>query len=111
MKNILSEQEIDGFLTQIKNIFPNFVASVVCDNNGFPIAAKVPKNFHIHENIMALSALTEDRELIKDTGLMKVRRDVGGSKNVKLFLLLEKTNKYVNRFKALSSILRTQSLF
>jgi len=103
--------EINNFLSQIKDTFPNFVAGILCDNHGFPIAVKAPQNFHIQENQMALSAIAKDRDLIRDPNLMKVKRNIDKAKNIKLFMLLNKSNKYLNRFKELKNIIETQSLF
>ena len=103
--------EINNFLSQIEETFTNFVAGILCDNHGFPIAAKVPQNFHIKENQMALSAIAKDRDFITDPDFMKVKRSVDKGKNIKLFMLLDKSSKYLNRFKDLKNIIETQTLF
>jgi len=111
LKSIIKEIEVNSFLAEVENTFPNFVAGIVCDHHGFPIAARIPKNFHIKENQMALAAIAGERCFIKDSKLMKVKRDLDKTKNIKLFLLLEKTNKYTNRFKILKDIIESQGLF
>lgn len=111
MENLLRQQDVDQFLAQVHGTFPNFVAGILCDEHGFTIASRAPKNFHIKENIMALTALTDDREFINDDNLMKVKREIGPNKNVKLMCLLEKSSKYIHKFKELNSLLEKQSLF
>jgi len=111
MEKVLKQHEVNYFLSEIESTFPNFVAGIVCDGDGFPIATRMPRNFHIHENQMALSAIAGNREFINDPGLMKVKRDLDHNKNVKLLILLDKQNRYINRFKALNEIIEKQNLF
>jgi len=111
MEKVLKQHEVNYFLSEIESTFPNFVAGIVCDCDGFPIASKVPKNFHIHENQMALSAIAGNREFIDDPRLMKVKRDLDHNKNVKLLILLDKQSSYISRFKALNAIIEKQNLF
>jgi hypothetical protein len=111
VEKIINQLEVNNFLSQIEGNFPNFVAGVVCDNDGFMIGAKVPKNFHIHENALALSAISGNRDFINDPRLMKVKRDLSSKENIKLFVLLEKSNRYINRFKELNEIIDQQNLF
>ena len=111
LENLITENMVDSFMSEIELIFPNFVAGVLCDNHGFPIASKVPKNFHIRENELALSAIAGKRTIINDPRFMKVKRAVDKGKNVRLLLLLEKSNSYINRFKELRKIIDAQDLF
>ncbi|MGQ4874397.1 MAG: hypothetical protein ACTSVV_02900 [Promethearchaeota archaeon] len=111
MSYLIKEQDVDRFLSKIENIFPNFVAGVICDEHGFPIGAKIPRDFHINENELALSAIAEKRSFIRDPRFMKVKRDIDKSKNVKLFILLEKSRKYINRFKILRDVINSQNIF
>ena len=111
MEKVLKQREVNYFLSEIESTFPNFVAGIVCDRDGFPIASKVPSNFHIHENQMALTAIAGNREFINDPKLMKVKRDLDHNKNVKLLILLDKQSQYINRFKALNAIIEKQNLF
>ena len=111
MNTILKEQDVNYFLDEIDNIFPNFVAGVVTDSNGFLIATKIPKNFHIHENDLALSAVVNKQDFIKGTNYLKIRRDLDKAKKIKLFLLLQKSSKYFHRFKVFKKIVETQALF
>ena len=60
---------------------------------------------------MALSAIAKDRDFIGDPNLMKVKRNIDKAKNIKLFMLLDKSSKYINRFKELKNIIETQNLF
>ena len=111
MENIIKENEINYFFSEIERIFPNFIAGVITDRHGFPIASKIPRNFHIHENELALSAIAGNRDFIKDPRFLKVKRNLDKSNNIKLFLLLEKSTNYINRFKTLKGIVDTQGLF
>jgi len=111
MEKVLKQHEVNYFLSEIESTFPNFVAGIVCDRHGFPIASRMPKNFHIQENQMALTAIAGNREFIDDPRLMKVKRDLNSKKNVKLLILLDKQNQYINRFKALNAIIERQNLF
>ena len=111
MEKIINQAEVNQFLSQIEGNFPNFVAGIVCDNDGFMIGSRVPKNFHIHENALALSAIAGDRDFIQDPRFMKVKRDLNTQENIKLFVLLEKSNRYINRFKELNEIIEQQNLF
>ncbi len=111
MERLINQSEVNYFLSQIEGNFPNFVAGIVCDNDGFMIGSKIPQNFHIHENALALSAIAGDRDFIKDPRFMKVKRDLSKRENIKLFILLEKSKKYINRFKELNDIIEQQNLF
>lgn len=112
MESILKEQDINIFLNKIERNFPNFVAGIITDKNGFPIASKIPKNFGIPENELALSAITsEERTFIKNQNFLSVKRNLGESNDIVLFLLLQKTNKYVNRFKFLNEMVKNQTFF
>ena len=111
MEKIINQAEVNHFLSQIEGNFPNFVAGVVCDNDGFMIGSKIPKNFHINENALALSAIAGNRDFIRDARFMKVKRDLNKKENIKLFVLLEKSNRYINRFKELNEIIEQQDLF
>lgn len=112
MESILKEQDINIFLNKIERNFPNFVAGIITDKHGFPLASKIPKNFGIPETELALSAITtEERGFIKDRNFLKVKRNLGDSNDIVLFLLLQKTNKYANRFKILNEIVKNQTFF
>ena len=112
MESILKEQDINIFLNKIERNFPNFVAGIITDKHGFPLASKIPKNFDIQENELALSAITtEERDFIKDRNLLKIKRNLGASNEIVLFLLLQKTNKNINRFKILNEIIKNQTFF
>jgi hypothetical protein len=111
VEKIINQVQVNHFLSQIEHNFPNFVAGIVCDNDGFMIGSRVPKNFHIHENALALSAIAGNRDFIEDSRFMKVKRDLNKKENIKLFVLLDKSNRYINRFKELSEIIDQQNLF
>ena len=105
------QHEVNTFLGEIESVFPNFVAGIVCDRHGFPIASKMPRDFPIQENEMALTAIAGKREFINDSRFVKVKRNLDQSKNVKLLILLEKEKQNINRFKALNRIIERQNLF
>ena len=68
MEKLINELDVSYFLSEIKQMFPNFVAGVLCDRHGFMIASKIPQNFHIQENILALSAISKKRDFIQEDG-------------------------------------------
>ena len=112
MESLLREKDINCFLTEIKKTFPNFIAGVITDRNGFPIGSKITQNSHnIQEDELALFAIAGNRDFIKDSEYIKVWRNLDKSKNIKLFLLLQKSNKYIHRFKNFNKILDSQNLF
>jgi len=108
--SILSEQDINYFLNEIENNFPNFVAGVITDRHGFPLASKIPVNFHINEKELALLAISGGQDFINDSRLIKVKRNLDKAKNIKLLFLL-RSNGYINRFKNLKEIIERQNLF
>lgn len=110
MGSILSEQDVNYFLKEIENNFPNFVAGVITDRHGFPIASKIPENFHINETELALSAISAEKDFINDSKLIKVKRDLDKAKNIKLLFLL-KSKGYINHFKNLKKIIARQKFF
>ncbi|MFX1384966.1 MAG: hypothetical protein ACFFBP_21260 [Promethearchaeota archaeon] len=111
MKAILNEEDVYFFLTEIERNFPNFVAGVITDNHGFPIASKIPINFHFNETELALSAISDERDFINDSRFVKVIRNLDEKNSIKLFFLLLKRNGYVNRFRKLKEIIERQNLF
>ncbi len=111
MGSILKEEEINNFLSDVEHTFPNFIAGIICDKNGFPLGSKIPKGFHIDENTMALSSIADKRDFINDNRYVKVNRALDKFENIRLFLLLDKTNQYISRFKELNKIIETQNIF
>ena len=111
MSKVVKKAEVDGFLEKVERNFPNFIAGIITDNHGFPLASKIPNNFPIQENVLALSAISKKREFFDDSNYIKVERNLNKSKNIKMFLLLEKKYKYIHRFKQLKNIIVNQSLF
>lgn len=111
MESVLREQDINYFLTEIERAFPNFIAGVITDRNGFPIGSKIEKDFQIQENELALFAIAGNRDFIEDSEYIKVWRNLDKSKDIKLFLLLHKSSQYIHRFKKLNKIIDTQVLF
>ena len=111
MESIIKQNDVDYFLRRIEKTFPNFIAGIITDRHGFPIASKIPKNFHLKEADLALSAIADERNFISDDKFTKVVRDLNETNSIKLFLLLQKSNKYLNRFKTLKSIIRKHNIF
>ncbi len=111
MEKLINQSDVNYFLSEIKQIFPNFVAGVLCDRHGFTIASKIPKNFHIQENILALSAISNKKDFIEENGYLTVKRDLDKSKDIKLFVLLEKSYKNITCFKKLKKLIETQGIF
>ena len=111
MERLIKQSDVNYFLSEIEQIFPNFVAGVLCDHHGFPIASKIPQNFHIQESILALSAICDKKNLLKGNGYIKVKRDLDKSKNIKLLLLLDKSKRRYKNFKRLKELIVTQDIF
>lgn len=109
--SIINESEVKYFLYRIEKNFPNFVAGVITDRHGFPVASKISKKLWILENTLALSAITKNRDFIEDNKLVKIKKDLDKAKNYKLLILLEKTKDYKSRMKPLKGLLRSQELF
>ena len=109
---LVKQTEVNYFLHRIKKNFPNFVAGVITDRNGFPIGADISKRLWVHENTLALSAVAKNREFsIKDPNLIQLKIDIDRGKKYRLFLLLERTKRYKERVKYLKKIIRSQDLF
>lgn len=111
---LINQIEVNYFLHRIKKHFPNFVAGVITDQNGFPIGSNISKRLWIHENTLALWAVSknrENKELIKDPNLVQLKFDIDKDKKFKLFILLEKSKSYKSRVKPLKDIIKNQELF
>ena len=111
---LINQLEVNFFLNQIKKNFPNFVAGVITDKNGFPIGSDISKRLWIHENKLALWAVTknkENKDLLNDPNLEQLKFDIDKAKRIKLFILLEKSKHNKNGVKPLKSLIRTQKLF
>jgi hypothetical protein len=111
LENLIKQSEVNDFLSKIERLFPNFIAGIVCDHHGFPIASKIPKDFPIQENILALSAISNKIDLVHNNGYLKIKRNIDRAKNVKLLLLLEKSAKTIHLFKKLNYLIENQDLF
>jgi len=111
---LINQIEVNYFLHKIKQAFPNFVAGVITDQNGFPIGSKISKRLWIHENTLALWAVSknkENRELVKDPNLVQLKFDIDKEKRYKLFILLEKSKNYKIGVKPLKNLIKNQQLF
>ena len=111
MGSILNQDDVNYFLYRIEKNFPNFVAGIITDSHGFPVASKISKKLWILENTLALSAITKKRDFLEDSKLVRIKRDLDKAKNFKLLVLLEKTKNYKNRLKPLKSLIKSQELF
>jgi len=111
---LINQIEVNYFLHEIKKNFPNFVAGVITDKNGFTIGANISKRLWIHENKLALWAISknkENKEIINDPNLVQLKFDIDKGKRFKLFILLEKSKNNKNRVKPLKTLIRSQELF
>ena len=111
---LINQMEVNYFLHAIKKNFPNFVAGVITDKNGFTIGANISKRLWIHENKLALWAISknkENKEVINDPNLVALKFELDKGKNFKLFILLEKSKNNKNRVKPLKTLIRSQELF
>lgn len=117
MIDVISENQVSYFLYEISKKFPDsFLAGVICDKHGFLLAgARKGRKFqnNMQENDLALLAIASKQELKKDSGFLKVQRNLNESEDIKLLLLLDKDNskRIFNRFKELNSMISTQVLF
>ena len=111
MGDILNQNEVNYFLYRIEKNFPNFVAGIITDSHGFPVASKISKKLWILENTLALSAITKNRDFIEDSQLVKIKKDLDKSKNYRLLILLEKSKDYKSRLKPLKTLIKSQDLF
>lgn len=107
---LLTQKMVDDFLGKVKKSVPNFVAGVLSDENGFPIASKIPKKLQINEDYLALSTVCKN-EFIDFSKYTKIVKDIGRNETIKLLILLKKSTKYSKKFKQLNKILSKQSLF
>ena len=111
---LLNQIEVNYFLHKIKKHFPNFVAGVITDRNGFPIGSDISKRLWIHENKLALWAVSknkENKDLVNDPNLIQLKFDIDKAKRYKLFILLERSKDYKSGVKPLKNIIRSQKLF
>ena len=110
---LITQQMVDEFLKKIKKTFPNFIAGVLSDENGFPIASKIPKKLKIDEDFFALAAT--DVRIVNDfmdfSKYTKVMKEIGKKEKIKLLVLLKKSAKYSHKFQQLNEVLSKQSLF
>ncbi len=111
LDNLINENEVNYFLYRIEKNFPNFVAGIITDNHGFPVASKISKKLWILENTLAMSAITKKKEFLQDSKLVQIKRNLDKSKNYKLLILLEKSKEYKSRLKPLKSLIKSQELF
>ena len=111
MDDLINESEVNYFLQRIEKNYPNFVAGIITDSHGFPVASKISKKLWVLENTLALSAIAKKGDFINDSNLIKIKKDLDKSKNFKLLILLEKSKEYKNRMKPLKNLIKSQELF
>ncbi|MFX1591417.1 MAG: hypothetical protein ACFFB6_08490 [Promethearchaeota archaeon] len=111
MDKLINESEVNYFLYRIEKNFPSFVAGIITDKHGFPVASKISKKLWILENTLALSAIVKKGDFIEDSELVQIKKDLDKSKNYKLLVLLEKSKDYKSRLKPLKSLIKSQELF
>jgi hypothetical protein len=109
---LINQNEVNYFLHRVRRHFPNFVAGVITDRNGFPIGSSISNRLWVHENTLAIWAISKNKErIIKDPNLVQLKFDIDKNKKYKLFILLEKSKTYKNGIKPLKEIIKTQQLF
>ncbi|MHA2180645.1 MAG: hypothetical protein ACXAAH_04385 [Promethearchaeota archaeon] len=108
---MLKQGDVNSFLSRIEKDYPNFVAGVITDKHGFPVASKISKKLWVLENTLALSAITKNRDFIEDPKLIQVKKDLDKNKNYRLMILLEKSKDHKNRLKPLKTLIKSQELF
>lgn len=111
---LINQLEVNYFLHRIKKNFPNFVAGVITDKNGFAIGSDISKRLWIHENKLALWAISknkDNKDVINDPNLVQLKFDIDKGKKFKLFILLEKSKYNKSGVKPLKHIIRAQELF
>lgn len=111
MDKLINESEVNYFLYRIQKNFPNFVAGIITDRHGFPIASKISKKLWVLENTLALSAIAKKGGFIDDTNLIQIKKNLDKSKNYKLLVLLEKSKEYKSRLRPLKNLIKSQELF
>jgi len=112
--NLINQVEVNNLLHRIKKNFPNFVAGVITDKNGFAIGSDISKRLWIHENKLALWAISkskDNKDIINDPNLVQLKFDIDKGKKFKLFILLEKSKYNKSGVKPLKHIIRAQELF
>jgi len=109
---LINQTEVNYFLYRVKKNFPNFVAGVITDRNGFPIGSQISKRLWVHENTLALWAVSKNKELvIREPNLVQLKFDIDKSKKYKLFILIEKSKNHKAKMKVLKKIIKSQKLF
>ena len=112
--NLINQIDVNQFLHRVKKNFPNFVAGVITDKNGFAIGSDISKRLWIHENKLALWAISKNKknkDLINDPNLVQLKFDIDKGKKFKLFILLEKSKYNRSGKSGLKTIIRAQELF
>ncbi|GAG87035.1 unnamed protein product, partial [marine sediment metagenome] len=112
--NLINQVEVNSFLHRVKKNFPNFVASVITDKNGFTIGSDISKRLWVHENKLSLWAISknkENKELLDDPNLVQLKFDIDKAKRFKLFILLEKSKYNKSGKSGLKNLIRAQELF
>jgi hypothetical protein len=111
MDKLINEEEVNYFLYRIEKNFPNFVAGIVTDRHGFPVASKISKKLWILENKLALSAIVKKGDFIEDSQLVQIKKNLDKKKNYKLLVLLDKSKEYKSRLKSFKRLVKSQELF
>ena len=109
---LINQTEVNYFLYRVKKNFPNFVAGVITDRNGFPIGSQISKRLWVHENTLALWAISKNKELvIREPNLVQLKFNIDKYKRYKLYLLVEKSKNHKAKLKILKHMLKSQKLF
>jgi hypothetical protein len=107
MPNLVSARQLETFMNDIKSLFPTYVAGVICDRHGFPIASRIDHP-QIDEETLALSAISDRKLLDMDMNeYHKVVRPL--SMDTKLMVLLKKSGDNLHRFKQFKNMVESKN--
>ncbi|MHA1767730.1 MAG: hypothetical protein ACTSVK_15910 [Promethearchaeota archaeon] len=86
---LINEEILKNFTKKIRNCFPNYVAAVISDYNGLCVHSEIENS--LDENLLALSAICENRNFIDLSNYQKLIRPL--SNKIKMLVLLKKSWK------------------
>ncbi|MBN1214072.1 MAG: hypothetical protein JXA99_01395 [Candidatus Lokiarchaeota archaeon] len=110
-ENLVSQDQVDYFLNNICQNFPNFAAGVIADYHGFPIVSKITDKFPFKEQELALEAIAKQRKFVDNENYIKIVRTLNEDDSIKLVIFLKRPNQNINGYKTLKSIIKRQILF
>jgi hypothetical protein len=105
MGELVTLRSCDAFLKEIRNLFPTYVASVICDRHGFPIASNIAQPT-MDESTLALAAIT-NRKIMDLHDYHKLVRPL--SSETRMMLLLKKSIGNIRLMGKLNHILERRN--